>query len=146
MTNGKIHYLGGDRRALNTIYIGNLVDAVFLAVEKPGAVGQVYNLTDGEVVSKRRFFEAVADGMGLPRSKQILPRWLAAIVARLLERRMRRALARGKQPLITPAQFKFLLLNLDFSIEKAKRELGYRPRFTFDVGMRETLAWYKQNA
>jgi 2-alkyl-3-oxoalkanoate reductase len=146
MTNGKIHYLGGDRRALNTIYIGNLIEAVFLAVEKPEAIGKAYNLTDGEAVSKRRFFEAVADGMGLPRSKQLLPRWLAGVVARLLERRMRRALARGKQPLITPAQFKFLLLNLDFSIEKAKRELRYRPRFTFDQGMRETLAWYRQNA
>jgi len=59
---------------------------------------------------------------------------------------MLRALAQGKQPIITPAQYKFLLLNLDFSIEKANRELGYRPRFTFDEGMRETLAWYKQNA
>jgi nucleoside-diphosphate-sugar epimerase len=146
MTNGKVHYLGGDRRALNTIYIGNLIDAVFLAIDKPTAVGQVYNLTDGEDVSKRRFFEAVADGMGLPRSKQILPRWLAAILVRLLERQMRRAVARDKNPLLTPAQFKFLLLNLDFSIEKAKRELGYQPRVTFDEGMRETLAWYKQNA
>jgi nucleoside-diphosphate-sugar epimerase len=146
MTNGKVHYLGGDRRALNTIYIGNLIDAVFLAIERPEAVGQVFNLTDGEAVSKRRFFEAVADGMGLPRSKQILPRWLAAIVVRLVERQMRRAVARDKTPLLTPAQFKFLLLNLDFSIDKAKRELGYRPRFTFDEGMRQTLAWYKQNA
>jgi len=146
MTNSKVHYLGGDRRALNTIYIGNLIEAVFLAVEKSGAVGQVYNLTDGEVVSKRRFFEAVSDGMELPRSKQMLPRWLAGIVVRLLERQMRRAVARGRQPILTPAQFKFLLLNLDFSIEKAKRELGYNPRFSFDQGMRETLAWYKQNA
>ena len=146
MTHGKVHYLGGDRRALNTIFVGNLMDAIFLAAEKPEAVGQVYNLTDGEFVSKRRFFEAVADGMGLPRSKQILPRWLAAIVVRQLERQMRRAIAKGKNPLLTPAQFKFLLLNLDFSIEKAKRELGYRPRFTFDQGMSETLAWYKQNA
>src|SRR5262249_10159582 len=44
---GKVRYLGGrGKRALNTIYVGNLVDAVFLAVEKPEAVGQVYNLTD----------------------------------------------------------------------------------------------------
>jgi nucleoside-diphosphate-sugar epimerase len=41
---------------------------------------------------------------------------------------------------------KLLGLNLDFSIEKAKRELGYRPRWSFDEGMRETVAWYKQNA
>jgi len=146
MTNGKVHYLGGDRRALNTIYVGNLMDAIFLAAEKPEAVGQIYNLTDGEFVSKRRFFEAVSDGMGLPRSKQILPRWLAALVVRQLKRQMRRAVAKGKKPFLTPAQFKFLLLNLDFSIEKAKRELGYQPRFTFDEGMGETLAWYRQNS
>jgi nucleoside-diphosphate-sugar epimerase len=37
-------------------------------------------------------------------------------------------------------------LNLDFSIEKARRELGYQPRYRFDEGLRETVAWYKQNA
>jgi nucleoside-diphosphate-sugar epimerase len=145
MTTGKIHYLGGDRRALNTIYIGNLVEAVFLAADNPKAVGQTYNLTDGEFVSKRRFIEAVADGMGLTKSKQLLPRWFAAIVVRLLRRHMVRALAAGRKPLISPAQFKFLLLNLDFSIEKARRELGYRPRYTFDQGIRLTTEWYKQN-
>jgi nucleoside-diphosphate-sugar epimerase len=145
MTTGKIHYLGGDRRALNTIYVGNLVEAVFLAADNPNAVGQPYNLTDGESVSKRRFIEAVADGMGLKKSKQILPRWFAAIVVRLLKRHMLRALAAGRKPLISPAQFKFLLLNLDFSIEKAKRELGYKPRYTFDEGIRITTDWYKQN-
>ena len=45
-----------------------------------------------------------------------------------------------------PARLKFLGLNLDFSIEKAKRELGYQPRYTFDQAMAETMAWYKQNA
>jgi nucleoside-diphosphate-sugar epimerase len=83
--------------------------------------------------------------MDLKRSKQLLPRWLATIVARFLERQMRRAVANGRKPILTPAQFKFLLLNLDFSIEKAKRELGYRPRFSFDQGMNETLKWYRQN-
>jgi nucleoside-diphosphate-sugar epimerase len=145
MTTKKIHYLGGDRRALNTIYIDNLVDAVFLAVDNPKAVGQVYNLTDGEYVSKRRFIEAVADEMGLKKSKQILPRWLAAIVVWVIRRQISRAGATGKSP-VTHAQFKFLILNLDFSIEKAKRELGYQPRVGFDEGIRRTMAWYKQNA
>lgn len=145
MSTKKIHYLGGDRRALNTIYIDNLVDAVFLAVDSPNAVGQVYNLTDGEFVSKRRFIEAVADEMGLKKSKQILPRWLAAIIVWVLRRQIVRAGTTGKSP-VTHAQFKFLLLNLDFSIEKAKRELGYQPRVGFDEGIHRTMAWYKQNA
>ena len=48
-------------------------------------------------------------------------------------------------PRITQASLKFAGLNLDFSIQKAKKELGYRPRFSFEEGMRETLAWYRQN-
>src|SRR5262249_19723772 len=64
---GKVRSLGGSGRAMNTIYIGNLVEAAFLAAEHPGAIGQVYNLTDGEAVSKRRFIETLADGVEVPR-------------------------------------------------------------------------------
>ncbi len=142
---GKVHYLGGDVRALNTIYVGNLVEAAFLAAEKPNAVGQVYNLTDGELVTRQRFFEAVCGGLNLPPPHQRLPRWLAALAVRLLRWQGLRATRQGRKALLPPAQYKFLLLNLDFSIDKARRELGYRPRYTFDQGMAETIAWYKQN-
>jgi len=145
LASGSVHYLGGDQRALNTIYVGNLVDAVFLAAEKPNAVGQVFNLTDGEPVTKQRFFEAVSDSLGLPKPHQRLPRWLAGLLVRLLRWQARRATCNGKNAWLTQAEYKFLLLNLDFSIEKAKRELGYSPRFAFDQGMQETMAWYRQN-
>jgi 2-alkyl-3-oxoalkanoate reductase len=142
---GKVHYLGGDLRLLNTIYVGNLVEAFFRAIESPAAVGQVYNLTDGEAVTRQRFFEAVCGGLDLPPPHQRLPRRLAALVVRVLRWQGLRAERKGRQAWLPPARYKFLLLNLDFSIEKAKRELGYRPPFTFDQGMAETIAWYKQN-
>ena len=131
---------------LNTIYVGNLVAAVFLAVEQRQSVGQVYNLTDGEFVSKRRFIEAVADGMGLPKPTQRVPRWLGGLVSRILKRQMRVAVRKDKKPWLSQAQYKFLLLNLDFSIDKARRELGYHPRVNFDQGIRETMGWYRQKA
>src|SRR5207244_36046 len=109
------------------------------------AVGQVYNLTDGEAVSKRRFFEAVADGMGLKKSKQLLPRPVAAAIVWLLRKHVIRATRAGRKPIISHAQFKFLLLNLDFSMEKAKRELGYRPGRSFDEAIKETMAWYREH-
>jgi nucleoside-diphosphate-sugar epimerase len=141
----KVRYLGGGGRAMNTIYVGNLVDAAFLAVECPAAVGQVYNLTDGEAVSKRRFIEALTDGVGVPKPPPVpVPLWVARFAAHWMEGRARR---RGdpQPPRLTQARLKFLGLNLDFSIEKAKRELGYQPHVSFDQGMRETVAWYKQN-
>ncbi len=143
---GTVRYPGArGRRALNTIFVGNLVQAVLLALENERAVGQVYNLTDGEFVSKRRFIEYVADSMGLPRPWRAPPLWLARILTWGCETW---AKVRGAKeaPLFTKARLKFMGLNLDFSIEKAKRELGYQPRTSFDDAMYETMAWYKKQA
>ncbi len=142
----RFHYLGGNKRALNSIYIGNLVDVVFLAAENPKAVGQVYNLTDGEAVSKERFINGIVDGLGISRPRQRLPRWLAAIASKVLKWNIRNSARKGKKSWITAAQYKFIQLNLDFSIDKARRELGYQPRVPFDKAMAETMAWYKTNA
>jgi nucleoside-diphosphate-sugar epimerase len=138
-----LRYLDGGRRALNTIYVGNLVDAVFLAVEKPQAVGNIYNLTDGEFVSKKQFIDKIAQSLDLPPPKSApVPLWLARILAWGLETRARRK-GSAKAPRLTQARLKFLGLNLDFSIERAKRDLGYQPRVPFDKAMDETLAWYR---
>ena len=131
------------RAALNTIFVGNLVDAVFLAVEQETAVGQVYNLTDGEFVSKRRFIDAIADAMGLPHPTRTPPilaglDWLPGC-----PKRSAKMGGAKKAPLFNFTRLKFMGLNLDFSIEKAKRELGYQPRVSFDEAIGETMDWYK---
>lgn len=141
----QIRYLGFKRKVMNTIYVGNLVDAILLALEKPAAVGQVYNLTDGESVSKKEFIEAIALGVGVPKPRPVpLPLWVAKFLVWWLEESARK---RGdpQPPLLTQARLKFLGLNLDFSIEKARRELGYQPQTRFADGIRETVAWLKQN-
>jgi nucleoside-diphosphate-sugar epimerase len=140
----QVRYLGGGNRAMNTIYVGNLVEAIFVAAENPQAIGQVYNLTDGEFVSKKRFIEAIARGAGLEPPTRSVPLWLARILASGMERRARRRGAK-EAPRLTQARLKFLGLNLDFSIEKAKRELGYRPKVSFDQGIEETMAWYRKS-
>ena len=63
--------------------VGNIADAVLLAIDSPTAVGEIFNITDGEFVSKRRFFETVADGLGLPRPRSFppVPVWLARMLA-----------------------------------------------------------------
>ena len=81
-------YLGSGKRAMNCIYVGNLVEAIFLAVERPEAVGQIFNLTDGETISKRRFIESIVSGLSLPKPPPLsVPVWLARILAWGMERR-----------------------------------------------------------
>ena len=83
----KVRYIGGGKRAMNCIYVGNLVEAALLAAEKPEAVGQIFNLTDGEFVSKRRFIDTIVEGMGLPHPKPVsVPLWAARVMAWWMER------------------------------------------------------------
>lgn len=141
---GVVRYLGSGEQALNTIYVRNLVDALLLAMDRDGVVGRVYNVTDGEKVSKRRFIQGVANGLGVPPPTGSAPLFAARMLAFVTER-WARACGASSAPRLTQARLKFLGLNLDFSIERARRELGYAPRFTFDQGLAETIAWYKQN-
>jgi nucleoside-diphosphate-sugar epimerase len=146
LRNGQLRYLGNNgQNALNAIYVENLVEAVFLAVDNPSSVGEVFNLGDGESVSKRRFIEAIASALKVPPPQRALKLWQARVLCFLMEgtARLRRA---KEAPRLTQAKLKFLGMNLDFSIDKAKRVLGYRPRVGFERGMQETMAWYHQNS
>jgi nucleoside-diphosphate-sugar epimerase len=137
-----ITYIARGRFALNTTYVGNLVDAIFLAADSPKAVGEVFNVTDGEFVTKRRFFETIADGLSLPRPIGSVPLVIAKWAAPWRERVFRRK-NKPHPPRITMATLKFAGLNLDFSIAKARTVLGYDPKVGFDEGMAKALAWYK---
>ncbi|MEY4614129.1 MAG: hypothetical protein RL179_2102 [Planctomycetota bacterium] len=142
----EVKYIGSSSYAMNNIFVGNLVHAAFLALDNPKAVGEVFNLTDGEKTSKKRFITSIAKGINLPSPFFIpVPLWLAKLIASSMEKK---ALKNGAKqaPKVTRANIKFLGLNLDFSIEKAKRILGYAPIKTFDEGIAETLNWYKNNS
>ncbi len=139
---GVFAYFGSGDQVLNCIYVKNLVYAIFLAAEKPEAIGQVFNLTDGGRVSKKEFVGRAAELAGLKPPRRHIPRWLAYTLAVLLERRARRKKA-TEPPLINKARYKFLGLNLDYSIEKARKLLGYQPPFTTEQGLEASLADWK---
>ena len=132
-------YFGSGEQALNCIYVKNLVEALFLAAAAPNAVGEVFNVTDGARVSKRQFIGRVAELAGLRPPTRRIPLWLARMLAHLLERR---AIRRGATtpPLVNRARYKFLGLNLDYSIEKARTQLGYAPPFSTEAGLKAAMA------
>lgn len=144
LRHNRLRYPGGGNAALNTIFVSNLADAVFLAVQSEKAVGQAYNLTDGEFVSKRKFIGTIADMMGLPHPTRTPPLWFARAVTWCAEKlaKMRGA---TKAPLFNLPRLKFIGYNLDFSIQKAMDDLGYRPRVNFEEAIGETMDWYKKN-
>ena len=50
---------GGTVGGYNNVYIDNLVDAVFLAITRDDVLGEIFNITDERLVSKREFIGAI---------------------------------------------------------------------------------------
>ncbi|MFO0948107.1 MAG: NAD-dependent epimerase/dehydratase family protein [Planctomycetota bacterium] len=136
-----VTYFGNREKLLNNVYVGNVVEAVVLALDNPKAVGQTYNITDGKCVSKREFFETICQLTKLPRPLFTYPMWFAKSLCRSFEVAGR---IFGITPILNMARLKFMGLNLDYSIEKAKRELGYRANVSFEQGIKTTIDWLRQ--
>jgi nucleoside-diphosphate-sugar epimerase len=126
---GKMKIVGRGDRLLNNTAVENLCEAIILAIETPGIDGETFNIRDERLVAREEFINTIADYLGSPH-----PRHVPEIVARILVRPIETiARLRGRQspPLLTRAQMKFMTQNLDFSIAKAKRMLGYQGRFDY---------------
>ena len=139
LRNKRFFYFGSGEQVLNCIYVKNLVQGIFLAAEVPAAVGEVFNLTDGAKVTRKQFVGRVAELAGLKPPARKIPLWLAWTLAVLMERRARRKNS-PVPPLVNKARYKFVGLNLDYSTAKARRVLGYDPKYTTEEGLAEAMA------
>ncbi len=141
----KAMLIDGGIKQSNVIYVMNLVTAIELAMLNAKADKQVFNLTDGETVTKKELFDAICDGMGYKRIDKEVPGWLAkaacelvSSIAPMLPEQSRKGLARYSR-----AAFRLAGLNQGFDISKAERLLGYTQRIPFGEGMRITLQDFK---
>lgn len=109
---------------MNNTYVGNLCEAIWLAVERDDVAGQVFNIRDPRAVTKREFIETVCNAVGIAKPSKMVPLPVAKFLAKAMESTWR-LLGKKEAPLLDNARIKFLGLNLDYSIDKAIRELGY---------------------
>lgn len=147
ISKGKAALIDGGKKETNVIYVENLNKAIEATFLNPKANGSVYNLTDGGVTNKKQLFDAISDGLGLPRVTTEVPGAVARIfcetvslVAPYLPSDAQRHLARYSR-----GAFRLVGVNQGFSIAKAERELDYVDRIPFSEGMAETLLSFKVN-
>jgi nucleoside-diphosphate-sugar epimerase len=124
-------------------YVGNLVDALVLAAHQPISTGQAYNISDGSRVTWREFIHALADLVELPRPTRNYSHNVAFALASVWETyyRMR---GRTERPPLTRVLVEWMGTDQEYPIDKAVRDLGYRPRVSFQEGMRQTAVWLRR--
>jgi 2-alkyl-3-oxoalkanoate reductase len=142
LRDGSFKFLGSGEQLLNNTYVGNVVEAVLLAICRDDILGEPFNITDPRLVTKRQFVTAITRRAGLHEPTKSVPLPVARAAAKVLEA-LYRALGKQEAPVPSMATIKFLGLNLDYSIDKARNRLGYDPPTTFEEGMDRTFEWLK---
>ena len=134
---GKMKLIGRGDRLLNNTSIENLCDAILLAIETPNIDGETFNIRDERLVTREEFVHTIADYLGKPHPRHVSERLVKSIVGPI--EAIARLRGRQTPPILTHGQIKFLTQNLDYSIAKAKRVLGYRSQVDFQDGIVATL-------
>ncbi len=124
------------RGAINHLYIDNLVDAIFLTLEKE-SYREIFNITDGQQTSWKIFFNKLADIAKLP-PPMSLP---ANVLKALIYLRCFYQKTLGQVPDLLPESVDFITRPHVYSIVKAQTQLGYKPAIGLEEGMQNIQTW-----
>ena len=122
----------GGNGVINHVHVDNLLDGVFLALER-NATGEAFTISDGVATPCREFYATHARIAGRA-SVPMLPGWMLQVMVGVMALLYRLV---GRKPPATPAAIAFLRRRGAYSIDKARRVLGYAPRISLHAGMAE---------
>ncbi|MDX9789560.1 MAG: NAD-dependent epimerase/dehydratase family protein [Candidatus Kapaibacterium sp.] len=141
LLSGKAGYVDGGVRKTCPVYVENLVDGIMLASRNDNAIGETFFITDGLDITWRQFTEKIADELGIDRPKSSFPYFLAYAVAAVMEF-IYNAIDSKEPPLLTRYRIFNGGKDYTFSIDKARKILGYEPKVEFDEAVKRTVQWY----
>jgi nucleoside-diphosphate-sugar epimerase len=156
---GKLRIFGDGLNRISFCHVDNYCHGLILGhealFEGSPALGKFYIITDGPGVRFWEVLDQCIQGMGFDSlwTKMKLPGWLMMGLAYL-------ALWFGKlwhlctgtpehiinfKLKLIPFSVKMLLIDREFNIAAARKDLKYEPIYSFERGWAETIEWFKVN-
>ena len=138
--------VGYQQQDITFVYVKDVVQAVFLALHTPHSTlhtPRCYFLSDGEVYQSSTFSDLIIKEMGNPWCLRIkAPIWVLRVVTFFGEWIGRLT---GKISALNNDKYHILKQrNWQCDIQPAIDELGYKPQYNLERGVKETIAWYKK--
>lgn len=133
--------VGFRRQDLTFVYVKDIVQAVFLGIEKQVS-RRAYFLSDGKVYSSRAFSDLIRKELGNPFVIRLrCPLIVLKVVSLLAEFWAKR---QNKTSTLNSDKYRIMKQrNWQCDITPAVRELGFSPGYDLERGVKETIAWYK---
>ncbi len=133
--------VGYRRQDLTFVYVKDIVQAIFLGIEK-NVRRKSYFLTDGQVYQSRAFSDLIQKELGNPFVIHLKCPLIVLKVISLLAEFVATRL--GRSSTLNSDKYKIMKQrNWQCDITSTVEELGYVPQYDLEKGVRETIAWYK---
>jgi nucleoside-diphosphate-sugar epimerase len=140
---GRWIIVGSGDNALPFVYVADVVQGLLLALDHDGAVGQAYNIASDRPLTQGQFMGAIAREVGARPPRLHIP-YRALYAAACAAERLSEITGSKRQPVVGRLGVKLFGTDNRHAIDKAQRELGYRPRVDLLEGVRVAAAWYRQ--
>lgn len=140
LSRGVFVMIGDGRVNFHPVYIDDLVEGFMKALTVPEAAGETFIIGGARYLPLAEYVSLAAHALGTVPPRVRLPYWLMAAAAFGCE-----ALCKpfGLHPPLHRRRLRFFKHNRAFSIEKARRVLGYQPRVDLEEGFRRTVESYR---
>ena len=132
---GRFAWIGGGRHLTSIAHVANVVEGLLLAAAN-GRPGNAYFVTDDDTVVFRDFLSEMLATQGIAPPTRSVPVPLAAVLSRIGEAAWG-ALPLPGQPPVSRFAYWVSSQECTIRIDKAKRELAYRPVVTREQGLAE---------
>ena len=135
--------VGYKQQDITFVYVKDLVQAVFLALER-GRPGRKYFISDGKAYQSSTFSRLVRRELGSPWWIRLtVPVWGLRVVTFFGEYIGRLT---GTISALNNDKYRIMKQrNWRCDISPAVKELGYKPQYDLERGVKETIKWYKDN-
>lgn len=145
---GRLRIIGDGNNEVDWTFVDNVAHAHICAAEAlqksdSPAAGKPYFITNGEPVNAWSFFNDILEKLGLPPLQRKVPLAVAQRLGRLFDFTWRTFGLRGEPPLTEFAAVQVATTHT-YSIDNARRELGYVPTITMQDAVERTLPWLAQ--
>ena len=145
----KLKQIGHGNNLIDVTYIDDAADAHILAADKlkvhPGLSGNIYFISQGEPVLAWYMVNEFLKAAGCSPVKKSVPFRIAWVTGALLEV-IYKVLHLSKEPYITRFLVETVSQSNWFTINAAKRDLGYTPQISIDEGLRRLEEWLKNTS
>ena len=133
---------GFKRQDITFVYVKDLVQAVYLAIKKDVKY-RSYFVSDGEVYNSSTFSDLIRKELGNPwMIRFVCPLPLLKVISFVAETCSRLV---GKTSTLNRDKYKIMKQrNWRCDIQPLIDELGYKPEYNLERGVKETISWYKK--